>query len=408
MAYRRILKTTAHMGLSSGISAVAGLARSKFAAVLHGSACVGMLGLLNQHYTMLQQVFGLGLSTSALRYVSENRAHGGAQPEAEALSFASKLGLLALVACLPVSFGICYLSFGSMENLGFFVLVGLAAPPAILTLAQVAVLQARGEISRLAQSQSITAILSLVVSLILISFWGEKGVALSIFLSALIGLTVFCVSVPLVFPRSGEWFALTSSDRRLLVFGVTVFGVIALGNASAMVIRSTVVDELGLKQAGIYFAAMAVAVNLPGFLFGPMFADYTPRVAAAPDDAAAAVVTKDQLTAGLLLGGHCFVAIHLWAGSLLGLFFSSEFLPATPLVEWLAWGVAFRLVSIPLGCWLLARCRPSEVMAIEGSGTIVGTVLAIMMLPNWGAGGYLCGLLHHFWCLHAFCFLVCR
>jgi hypothetical protein len=49
MAYRRILNSTAHMVPSSGISALAGLAKTKFAAVFNWATCVGMTGILNQH-----------------------------------------------------------------------------------------------------------------------------------------------------------------------------------------------------------------------------------------------------------------------------------------------------------------------------------------------------------------------
>ena len=73
MAYRRILNSTTLMVPSSGISALAGLAKNKFAAVFNWATCVGMTWILNQYYTMRQQIFGLGLSTSKLRYVSEGR-----------------------------------------------------------------------------------------------------------------------------------------------------------------------------------------------------------------------------------------------------------------------------------------------------------------------------------------------
>jgi PST family polysaccharide transporter len=77
----------------------------------------------------------------------------------------------------------------------------------------------------------------------------------------------------------------------------------------------------------------------------------------------------------------------LFSPLLLEAFYSNQFLEAQGLLRWMIWGVACRLVSWPLGYWLLARATPMQLFWLEGAGAILTMALTFALVPCLGLKG---------------------
>ena len=53
----------------------------------------------------------------------------------------------------------------------------------------------------------------------------------------------------------------------------------------------------------------------------------------------------------------------------------------------MTWGIYFRLISWPLGFWLLARNSPKAVIAVECLGNGLSIILPLLLMPVFGIVG---------------------
>jgi PST family polysaccharide transporter len=91
--------------------------------------------------------------------------------------------------------------------------------------------------------------------------------------------------------------------------------------------------------------------------------------------------------AGIVLATPCFVGLVLFGQTLLSLFYTAEFQGALDLLRWMIWGVACRLVSWPLGYWLLARATPKQLFWLESIAAIIVMALTFLLVPWFGLMG---------------------
>ena len=79
-----------------------------------------------------------------------------------------------------------------------------------------------------------------------------------------------------------------------------------------------------------------------------------------------------------------FAGLILFGRQLLTLLYSADFAPAENVQGWMTWGVACRLVSWPIGYWLMAKASAKEIFVIEGAGAAMAPLLTLALLPQFG------------------------
>lgn len=177
------------------------------------------------------------------------------------------------------------------------------------------------------------------------------------------------------------------SQAALLKAGLALVGSIAATQLASHATRIIIVQSTGLAHVGYYQAALGIAGSVPAFIFTAMAVDYYPRIAAASDPEEVLALSNRQIQAGTLLATPIFAGLILWGGPLLHLFYSAEFRPAEGVQGWMIWGVACRLVSWPIGYWLLAKAPAREIFIIESFSALMGPILTIFGLRLFGFAG---------------------
>jgi PST family polysaccharide transporter len=384
MSFNRILRSSALMGGAQVVVLAVGFVRAKVIALILGASGVGLIGIFSAFSGNVSALAGWGLGTSGVRLVS------GAAEEERAGKIAavrrmgwilSLVGLgVGIVSFAPVGLA----TFDSHRYALELAIVALAVPCVIASSAWSALLQASGKIASLAKVQVASACTGLLVGLPAIYFWGTVGIAVSIFLAAAVPAAVLWRAASTECPaRAGA--AVEARDLRQLVkVGGALMIVGWVGQLSAYLVRLAIVRQEGLDAAGYYQAAYAISGSLPGFVFSAMGADFFPRVSAAKNEEEARHITEKQIQAALLLGVPLIVTIVTLGRSALSMLYADGFDPAFPLLQWMAWGIFLRLITWPIGFWLLARGSSLQLILVESAAAVIATVLPCLLLPHYG------------------------
>ncbi len=384
MSLDRIFKTSAMTGAMSIVTMVAALLRGKVMAMCLGPAGVGLSGILNQVVALESQVLALGLPTVVVKSVAGAGVEARPQVESVIARLALALGVFGLGLGLVLSPLVAVATFQSFEHLPLVIAASLAVPAAILTSIWCAVIQGRGEVGFLARSQAAFAVVGALVAMPLIWYGGLTGLGVSVVLAALI-------PVAGLWSRRPRYLTAASDDKgirdSLVRAGLSIIAAIAIAQVAAYATRLVVVNQLGVFEAGLYQAALAVSGGLPGFVFSAMALDYYPRISAARDGEEIARATNMQVQASMVIATPLFVGMIVFGGPLLDFYYTEEFLGATELMAWMTASVACRIISWPAGYWLVAKATPREYLLIEGPAALLAPLVTIALLPSAGLAG---------------------
>ncbi len=388
MAFARILRSSALMGGASVATLVAGFVRSKVIAWVAGPAGVGLMGICTGFSGNVSTFAGWGLGTSGVRAIAgaEESARPGKIAAVRALG--RLLAWLGAALTLLLFWPVGWLTFASPDYMLDLLIGGLAAPLVIATAMWTAILQAHGRLKQLACTQVATAVGALAVGLPLIAGLGLHGIAPSLLVAAAIPAfftwrQARALVPPSVIPAERAEVAL------LVRLGGALMLVGLLSQVAAYAVRLLLIREQGLAAAGNYQAALSIAGSLPGFVFAAMGTDFFPRVAAARNEAEAKSLVEKQIQAGLLLALP-LLALLLVMGRLCIHFLykdDPQFDGAIEVLGWMIWGVFLRVVSWPMGFWLLARGSSFAVVLVEGIAALTMGILPWFFVAHYGLAG---------------------
>ena len=372
------------MGGAQVVVLAAGFIRAKVIAVTLGASGVGLIGIFNAFSGNVSSFAGWGLGISGVRLVAGATEEQRPSKIAAVRRMGWMLSLLGLALALILFWPVGSATFASSQYALEMAIVACAVPCAIASSAWSAILQASGKIASLAKVQVSAAMTGLLLGLPAICFWGTIGIAISIFLAAAVPATVLWRAARNLDPADVGGQANLADLRNLLKLGGALMVIGWLGQLSAYVVRLAIVRHEGLDAAGYYHAAYALSGSLPSFIFAAMGADFFPRVAAAKDEEEARRVTETQIQAGLILGASLVMGLLTLGKLCLRLLYDSNFDKALPLLAWMTWAIFIRLMTWPLGFWLLARGSTRLVILLEAVGALIGSLLPILLIGRFG------------------------
>jgi enterobacterial common antigen flippase len=374
------------MGGAQVVVLLTGFARTKLIALVLGASGVGLIGIFNAFSGNVSTLAGWGLGTSGVRLIAGADESERSTKIAAVRRMGWALSLLGFALALILFCPVGEVTFASPDYAVEMAIVSLAVPCLIASSAWSAVLQASGKLSSLASVQIFGALAGLLVGLPAIWFWGSVGIALGVLLAAAVPAAALGFAV-----RNAGLGATSGSlgpDLRLLVkIGGALMLAGWLAQLSAYLVRLAIVRQEGLEAAGYYHAAFAIAGGLPSFVFAAMGADFFPRVAASESEEEAGLLTEQQIIAGLLLGSPLIVALLTLGKLSILLLYTDNLEAATTLLPWMAWGVFVRIISWPLGFWMMARRGARMLLLGEGLGCLLALAIPLLLMEQLGLVG---------------------
>lgn len=382
------------MGLSTGLNLVLAAVRTKIFAMLLGPAGMGLMGALSSIADLTRNLAGLGLQSSGVRQIAQAHSHGDTQQlgvSTHTLLWAS--AVMASLGGLALWMGGQWISqwtFGSTSHGLAVGILGLAVFFRLLADGQGAVLQGLRCIPSLAKEATVGSILSVLVGVPWVLWWGHEGIAPALVGVALVSaVAAWWYGHPWVLPRPQVQRSVWRRETQTLVrLGLTFMasGFVVLGAGYA--IRLILIRHGSLAEAGLFQAAWALGGLYVGLVMQAMGADFYPRlVGAAHDDQQCNRMVNEQTLVGLLLSGVGSLATLTLAPWVLLLFYSAEFGAAANTLRWICLGMTLKVLTWPLGTLIIAKGAQARFLATDVVWAAVQVGLAWWWMDPFGLEG---------------------
>jgi PST family polysaccharide transporter len=392
--YGQILRSSALIGGSSMINIVIRIIRVKVMALLLGPAGYGLMGLYGSIADLTQNIAGMGINNSGVRQIAE--AAGSGEKERIALTATVLrrtsffLGILGAGLLALFSRQVSALTFGSDQHAAAVALLSLAVFFSSVSAAQGALIQGMRRISDLAKMGVLGALFGTIMSIPIVYFLREKGVAPSLVVISMISIITswwFSRKVN-IRPPPMTASQITQEVSLLLKLGFVFMASGFLTMGAAYAVSTMVLRIVSLEAVGYYQSAWSVGGLYVGFILSAMGADFYPRLTAInKDNAACNRIVNEQAHVSLLLTGPGVIATLTFAPIVIALFYSARFGGAVEILRWFCLGMALRVITWPMGFILVAKGERSLFLGVDLAWTLVNVGLSWIFLRYFGLNG---------------------
>ena len=325
-----------------------------------GPGTIGVLGLLLAALTLCSTVFGIGLSSSGVRYVAaakEQELEDQAAVRSALVQGVLVLGCAGGLVVAALSPWLGRLLFQDPAQRHFIWYLAPAIAASVITGGQQALLNGQGRLKELALSNVVGGVLGTLLTLVALSF--SKPAAILAAFVAPVGMTLlastwFVVRIPKIepSPRALQWKKL----RLMVYLGAAFSGSVLLTSAAQLGVRVFLQRQVNIQAVGYFQASWTIAGVYLGFVLNAMAAEYYPRISAIsrlPQQLNAHV--ERQIWIALLLAGPAILWMIVLAPFGMRLLYSSDFLQAADLLRLQLIGDVLKVPAWALGFVLLAR-----------------------------------------------------
>jgi enterobacterial common antigen flippase len=392
--YGQILKSSAMIGGSSLFNILIGIVRTKVMAMLLGPSGVGLMGLYGSINDLTISIAGMGINSSGVRQIAEAVGSSDSERIARTAAVLRRisliLGILGAVFLLGFSGVVSNLTFGNGQHATAVALLSMAVFFNIVSAGQGALIQGMRRISDMAKMGMLGALFGTLISIIVVYFFREDGVAPSLVLIAAMSLIIswwYSRKIDIQAPSISA-FQVGEEAIALLKLGFAFMASGLLMTGAAYVVRLIVVRKVGFDAAGLYQAAWALGGLYIGFILQAMGADFYPRLTAiANDHPECNRVVNEQAHVSLLLAGPGVLATLSFAPLVIALFYTSKFEGAVEVLRWLCLGMTLRVISWPMGFIIVAKGVQNLLIFSEVAWTILYLGLAWICVSAFDLNG---------------------
>ncbi len=335
---------------------------SKVAAVLLGPAGMGIYGLFSQAQNLIKKGTSFGLSSSAVRNISDARGTGNEGRVLTVTSVFRKLvwltGLLGLAVCLSGAPLLSKLTFGNNDYIWGFALLSVSLLVDQLTAGQTAVLQGLRKYSYMARATVIGNSVGLLITIPLYYFWKVNAIVPVMVLSSITALIfswVYYKKLNLASVKI-DWQTLSIEGKGMVIMGLSISISGIVETLAAYYLRVFIGEQGGLDEVGLYTAGFAMVNTYVGLVLTSMGTDYYPRLSEVNRDSNRFNKTiSDQMEIVLLLLAPIITVFLVFVELIIIILYSGEFVAAEGFMFWAIYACFFKAVSWCISYGFLAK-----------------------------------------------------
>jgi len=366
---RRLVRSTAILGLGSIATVVAAIVRAKILAARLGPEGTGVLAQLASLTAVLVPLATLGVGNGLVAMIAEARAANDFA-RVHALTRMGKRiawgvgGGLAIAAAAASP----WLAAGIYRDAAFIwaILLGAASVPLSAAASiHISMLQGHQAVRSMA-SLNVTIAVAQIATIVPLAFlWGVPGaVAQLVVIAAIWAWWSARLLAPLTprAPRAGSGSGSGAEGSRPLMRPLLRYGISSLlvglsSTLTLLILRSMLVEKLGLGPNGIYQVCVGVSGLLMPTILNAITANVWPEIAGLPPEGDIGPTMRSGVRLAFLLTTGFCAAILVGAPIWVPLFYSGRFLPALDLLPIQFLGDYFRAAAWMFGIWLVPRNR---------------------------------------------------
>lgn len=361
MINKPLFRVSSLNGISVLIKIAIGLVTSKIIAIFVGPSGMALVGNLRNFLSTIETVSILGFQNGTVKYVAENERDESGLKKIISTVFITLFGL-AIVVSTGLFFLSSYLNlkiFGSDNDYGIvFKALAIGLPWYVANFVFVAIINGLGKFTKVIYISILGNIISLIISVTLIWQMSTLGALLSVVISPSLLFLVSCyfINSEIQFLKyvSLQWFNF-SILKNLSSYTLMALASGVLGPIVFLAIRNSVIQNLGIAQAGYWEAITRISTYYLLFITTLISVYFLPKLVLAENSNETRGIFfsyyKNVLpifVAGLLL-------LFLLRNLVVQLLFTSDFEPVSDLFLWQLIGDFLKAASLILGYQLLAK-----------------------------------------------------
>lgn len=392
--YRSIFKATSLFGGVQVYQILIGIVKSKFIAVLLGPLGVGIMGLYQAALQFIQSLSSMGLSSSAVRDVSEAYGSGDNNRVAVVVYILRKLviytGLLGAIIVICFSSVLSKTSFGDSNHIVPFICLSVTLILDQIAAGQRVVLQGMRRLRDLAKASALGSTASLLVSIPLYYIIGIQAIVPTLILnSCTLLLLTWLYSRKVVLNKvSLSRNNVLKEGRGMVIMGLAISysGILVYG--CGYLLRWFIRDNSDTEMVGMYTAGFTIINTYVGMIFTAIGTDYYPRLAAVNSDneKMATIVNQQGEIASMILAPLLQICLFFMP-LMIRLLYSNEFLSANDFVVYSTVGMMFRLGSWLIAYQLIAKGDSKVYIISETVANLYSVLFSMLGFKLWGLTG---------------------
>jgi len=386
---RRLVRSTAILGIGSIAAVVAAIVRAKILAAWLGPEGTGTLAQLSTLTAVLVPLATLGIGSGLVTMIAEARARRDAERirrvEAAGRTIAWGLGGALALAAIVLS---PWLATGIYRSSGYAwaVMLGAASVPfAAVASVRISMIQGHEAVRANAILNTTIAITGIAIMIPLAYFFSVRGAIVQlVVINAIWAWLAGRLLRPHTTPGPRAWGVDRDLWRPLLRYGTAALLVGLSSTLTLLVLRSILVGRLGLAQNGIYQVCVGVSGMVMPLILNSITATVWPEIAAKPRDEDAAEPMRSAVRLGFLLTTALLSALLIGAPIWVPLFYSKKFVPALDLLPIQFLGDYFRCAAWMFGIWLVPREKLRPWVLFDLVYGVVLLVAFLLLVPHMG------------------------
>ena len=360
--FKQSLKATSLFGGVQVFTILIKIISSKVAAVLLGPAGMGVYGLFSQAQNLIKKGTSFGLSSSAVRNISDARGSGDEVRVQTVTSVFRRLvwitGLLGLLVCLLGAPILSKWTFGNHDYIWGFVLLSLSLLIDQLAAGQTAVLQGLRKYSFMARATVIGNTVGLILTVPLYYIWKVNAIVPVMVLSSMTALVFSWVYYKKLNLKSIriDRSTLLNEGKSMAVMGLSISISGIVETFVAYYLRVHIGNLGGLDEVGLFTAGFAMVNTYVGLVLTSMGTDYYPRLSEVNRDSERFNSTmNDQMEIVLLLIAPIISVFIIFVEIVIVVLYSNEFLSAESFIFWAVYACMFKAISWCISYGFLAK-----------------------------------------------------
>ena len=391
-SYRSIFKATSLFGGVQVYQILIQIIKSKVIAVLLGPAGVGVIGLFQSGLDLIKNVTSMGLSSSAVRDVSEANGTGNHERITKTLSVVSQLswitGLIGLVIGIVSSPLLSRSLFGNYDYTVSFILLSFTLLFDQLSAGQRVVIQGLRRLKDLAKCSAIGVTLGLIVSIPFYYWMRIKGIVPTLILTSICSLIISWLYSRRIKVEQTRVSIRESvrQGRQMLIMGLSMSFSGIFTTVVAYITRGYIQSVGGIEEVGLYQAGFVIMTTYVGLVMNAIATDYYPRLASINNDnekCREAVCQQGEI--GTMILAPLLVVCLVFMPYVLKILYSDDFLAANLYISWACLGMILRFGSWIISYLFVAKAETKMFVINELSSCVYALLFNI-------AGYKICGL----------------
>ena len=389
-----LLRFAAGTTLINLITALAALARGKLAAIILGTAGVGLYGQVDSFYRGLVQICILSTGAGVTRCIAELKGTGDTAGIRRAFwtitAFSLSLSVLVAVLVLTTSPNLSSAVVGDRRYALFLSVVALGLPLQALSDIIMGMLVGLRDLRAQFWITAAYTVGGLLVYALLIFRYGLSGAVYSV-----LAVTICTCAVSVFFLRkrraseirlvAGEKHIDLRLLRFILAIGLTG-GIMAITDRVVVLIfRTILIRRFGFEANGLYQAVYSLSQLTIAMAFGFVNTYLVPTLSGLQGDPDRTHIEfSSALRLTLLIATLCSAVTVLFGKFVILATYSSAFLGAVPLLRYQAFGDFFRALTLLLAATIFSVHGWKPWFAIGMSFHVAYVLFFALTLPFCG------------------------